>query len=94
MGVRRVNKQEMRQILFELRQQMAINSSLDDHQRQSLQALSEEITRKIEDPVNNLSSDAYLLRKFKEETEEFENKHPDLTHVVGRLSDLLARMGI
>ena len=41
-----------------------------------------------------MSGDEYLVQELKEQLEEFEEDHPDITMLVGRISDLLAKMGI
>lgn len=89
-----MDKQQMSQILYELRQELSENKQLDRHQIQVTTALADEIERKIMDPKNLLSGDEFLLVKLKESAEEFEENHPKLTHIIGRLSDLLARMGV
>lgn len=89
-----MDKQQMLEILNELKYELADNSSLETHQRQTMEALAEEIDSRINDPDNNKSGDEYLLDRLKDETESFEVNHPKLTHILGRLSDLLSRMGI
>lgn len=84
----------MMAILFELKTELAENSSLDSHQRQTMEAFAEEIDIRINDPDNNKSGDEYLLDRLRDQAEKFEINHPKLTDIVGRLSDLLARMGI
>lgn len=41
-----------------------------------------------------MTGDEYLVHELKELLEEFEEDHPQLTLLLGRASDLLARMGI
>ena len=55
-------------------------------------------TRDISVKVN-IDSDASpeapsLIDRLRAATEHFEESHPDLTAVTGRIADLLARMGI
>jgi len=89
-----MNKEQMAEILFELRTELAENVELGNHRKQVMEALSDEIERKINAPEADMAGDDYLLNKLKEAAEEFEAEHPKLTNIVGRLSDLLARMGI
>lgn len=84
----------MLSILSELKAELNDNQNLDAHQRQTTEALIEEITSQVNAPENHLSGDQYLINKLKEMTEEFEVNHPKLTDIFGRLSDLLSRMGL
>ena len=89
-----MDKQQMLEILAELKKELAQNSRLDQHQRQTMEALVEEINLRVSDPEVDMSSDKFLLSRLKSQTEEFEVNHPKLTNIIGRLSDLLARIGI
>ncbi len=89
-----MDKQHMKEILFELKNELASNDQIDEAQTQSMTALAQEIESKLKDPEMALTGYQYLLTRLKDETEEFETNHPKLTEIVGRLSDLLARMGI
>jgi len=89
-----MHKQTMAEILFDLRKELTENEQLEAHQRQSMQALADEIDRKINDPEALMSGDQFLLTRLKESAEEFEAKHPALTNIIGRLSNLLSDMGI
>ena len=89
-----MDKQRMKEILFELKDELASNDQIDEAQTQSMTALAQEIESKLKDPEMALTGYQYLLTRLKDETEEFETNHPKLTEIVGRLSDLLARMGI
>ena len=89
-----MDKQQMTEILFELRQELSTNESIEPHQRQVMEALASEIETHVGDPQTRMSGDQFLLTRLKDAAEEFETNHPKLTNIVGRLSDLLARMGI
>lgn len=89
-----MNKEQMAEILFELRTELAENTELETHRKQVMEALADEIERKINAPEADMTGEDYLLTKLKEAAEEFETEHPKLTNIVGKLSDLLARMGI
>lgn len=89
-----MNKEQMAEILFELRSELSDNQVIEHHQKQIMEALADEIERKITAPDVDMTGDQYLLTKLKDIAKEFEAEHPKLTNIVGRLSDLLARMGI
>jgi len=89
-----MNKHEMSEILSELKTELEANEQLEKHQRESMVALAQEIQARVSDPEVSMSGDEFLLSRLKESTEEFEASHPKLTNIVGRLSNLLAGMGI
>ena len=89
-----MHKHEMTEILFELKTELETNDQIEDHQRQTMTALAEEIALKVNDRQESMSGDKFLLTKLREAAEEYETSHPKMTNIVGRLSDLLARMGI
>lgn len=41
-----------------------------------------------------LTGDEYLLSEISEALEEFEEEHPQITALIGNISDLLAKMGL
>ncbi|MDA1298602.1 MAG: DUF4404 family protein [Proteobacteria bacterium] len=41
-----------------------------------------------------MTGDEYLVNELQESLTEFEEQHPQLTVLIGRISDLLAKMGI
>jgi len=41
-----------------------------------------------------MSGDEYIVNELKEALQHFEETHPQITDVLGRLSDLLAKMGV
>nr|WP_246722614.1 DUF4404 family protein [Aliikangiella sp. G2MR2-5] len=84
----------MAEILFDLKKELEDNQALDSHERQTMEALAEEIEIKLDDPQADLNGDQYLLTKLKEAAEEFEANHPKFTNIVGRVSTLLSNMGI
>lgn len=89
-----MNQQQMKEILFELRKELAEDEDINSHHHQVMESLAQEIEARVFDPQTDLSGDQFLLTRLKEAAEEFETEHPKLTAIVGRLSDLLARMGI
>jgi len=84
----------MTKILFDLKSELDENDQLEEHQCQLMTALAEEIQARVNDPQVSMSGDQFLLTRLKAAAEEFEAEHPKLTEIVGRLSNLLASMGI
>jgi len=89
-----MHKHEMTKILFDLKSELDENDQLEEHQCQLMTALAEEIQARVNDPQVSMSGDQFLLTRLKAAAEEFEAEHPKLTEIVGRLSNLLASMGI
>ena len=88
-----MHRQQMLEILFDLKKQLK-QSSLEAGDRQRMEALAEEIERRVHASDNDLSGDEYLLKKVAEAIEEYEADHPAVTNIMGRISDLLARIGL
>ncbi len=84
----------MLDILLELKNELDSSSPIDNHQRQTTEALIDEINHKINAPEANMASEQYLIERLKSEIEVIQANHPQLTDLIGRLSDLLARIGI
>ncbi|TQV89855.1 DUF4404 family protein [Aliikangiella coralliicola] len=89
-----MDKQQMAEILYEIRTELAGNEKIEHHQRQLMEALAGEIEERIGSPEVDMSGDQFLLTRLKDLAKDFEAEHPKFTNIVGRLSDLLARMGI
>ncbi|MET1254059.1 DUF4404 family protein [Aliikangiella maris] len=89
-----MDKQQMLDILVELKNELDSNQITDSYQRQKTEALIDEINRQMTQPTTDMTGDKYLVEKLKSEIETIQVHHPQLTDLIGRLSDLLARMGI
>ncbi|MGX5173219.1 DUF4404 family protein [Aliikangiella sp. IMCC44653] len=89
-----MHKQELQQILHDLKVERDTNEQLDSHQVDTLSALIEELERQVQDPSNDMNAALYLVERLKEPTEEFKVKHPQLTSIIGRFSNLLSAIGI
>ena len=89
-----MERQQMEQVLVELNAQLSDDNNLDDYHRDRAMALSEHIQAVLNSREDTLSGDQFLLKKLKDSIDEFEINHPQLTTVVGRVSDLLAGAGL
>lgn len=84
-------ERELRENLESLHRQLSKDPPLDPEARNQLA----ELAREIEAVLGDQSSEApSLIDRLRAATEHFEESHPDLTAVTGRIADLLARMGI
>jgi len=88
-----MNRQKMTSILKELEIELS-SGELDDYHQQKTQAFAERIQSKLEDGDDNLTGDEFFIKQIEESINKFEVKHPKLTEIIGRISDLLARSGI
>lgn len=84
-------ERELREHLEQLQQRLADNPQLDPEARRQLSDLAREIETVLGEGPREAPS---LIDRLRAATERFEESHPDLTAVTGRIADLLARMGI
>jgi len=89
-----MDRQEMLQILTDLDEQLSNTEDLDEYHRSKTIALSQHIKRALSDGDDRLSGDEFLTKKIKDAIDDFEINHPQLTTIVGRISDLLAGSGL
>ena len=85
-------KQQMEELLAQLRQEVAGARELTDSQRARMEALQAQIAERLaadEVPADN--SPRELVRGY---IDEFHRSHPTLTMVLGRILDSLNKMGI
>ena len=65
----------------------------DESQRASISESIATMQKKLRDE-SFMSGDEYLLHELKESLEEFEEQHPNIAEIIGRVTDLLAKIGI
>ncbi len=85
-------KQQMEELLAQLRKEVAGARELTDSQRARMEALQAQIAERLaadEVPADN--SPRELVRGY---IDEFHRSHPTLTMVLGRILDSLNKMGI
>jgi hypothetical protein len=69
-----------------------LNFENESHKQKLNQSIAE-VQKKLRDK-SFMSGDEYLIHEMKESLAQFEQSHPGLTDILGRMSDLLAKMGI
>ena len=84
-------ERELRENLESLHRQLSEDPPLEPEARKQLADLAREIEAVLGDGSSGTPS---LVDRLRAATEHFEESHPDLTAVTGRIADLLARMGI
>jgi metal-dependent amidase/aminoacylase/carboxypeptidase family protein len=81
----------LREDLEKLRRELHEGPELDAETRETLAGLAEEIEEAIE---RSGGREDTLGERLRAATEHFEESHPSLTAVVGRLADMLSGVGI
>jgi len=89
-----MNRQQISDILQQLDQQLEDPTNLDDYHRQKTEALAEYIQKMLARADDQLTGDEFLIKKLRKTIDDFEISHPNITEIVGRISDLLSRGGI
>jgi hypothetical protein len=84
-------RQEMEQLLAELRKEVAGASELSAAQRARMDALREQIEASLEAEEAPPESPREVVRDY---IDEFQRTHPTLTLTLGRILDSLNKMGI
>ena len=84
-------RQEMGQLLAELRKEVAGATELSAAQRARMEALREQIEASLEAEEAPPDSPRELVRDY---IDEFQRTHPTLTMTLGRILDSLNKMGI
>ena len=86
-------KEEIRTTLQELQLELDKvhfdNEANRENANQSLILLEEKLREE-----SYMSGDEFIINELKEGLEHFEETHPRITDLVGRISDLLSKMGI
>lgn len=84
-------RERLRQLLDELRSELASSGDLDEEARAALAALSDDIDRRVSDqagdgpaPLGELGDAALRL----------ESRHPRLAQLLGQIGDTLGKLGI
>ncbi len=86
-------KEALRTTLEELRIELdRIHFDQEEHRSRVDHSVTE-LEEKLREE-SFMSGDEYLANELKESLTEFEEHHPQLTVLIGRISDLLAKMGL
>ena len=86
-------KQELRTRLADLHAELGKTSSVDAESRRLLEEVLHDIQGVLE-PQSGSSEPETLSERLRDATHSFEESHPTLYTVVGRVVDALANMGI
>lgn len=92
--------QRLKERVDALHQQLSGSDSLDEADRASLESLLADVARVLErddeahEKAESVEADESLVDQLREAAENFEEQHPTLTELVGRVADALSRLGI
>jgi hypothetical protein len=90
-----MDKQQLRDRLQQLHQELQQVETVDAQDREELQKLGADIRKLLDSQEDHQANpDEGFVERLREGIERFEAKHPDLTLMMGQLADMLARMGI
>lgn len=81
-------RRELESLLEELRNELDQSDQLDEATRSELNRLQERIARRLEQSSEDDES------SLAESIGRFEEKHPGLTMTLGRIADILNKLGI
>ncbi len=86
---------QLRAELAQLHSLLQDTHEIDDSTRQSLTQLAEDIQRVLQAPSDRTDQGHTDLRhRIDDVVLDFEAKHPQLTQILSRVTDLLSNMGI
>ena len=90
-----MEKDRLREDLERLHQELARSESVDAASRGLLTDVLHDIEAVLERSEHETAGAAEsLIDRLRESTSHFEESHPALTELVGRLADVLSRLGI
>ena len=87
--------EQLRAELAQLHRVLQDTHEIDDSTRQSLTQLAEDIQRVLQPPPDGTyQGHTDLRQRIDDVVLGFETKHPQLTQILSRVTDLLSNMGI
>ena len=90
-----MEKDQLREDLERLHQELARSEEVDETARGLLVDVLHDIEAVLErSEPETAGADESLIRRLRETTSQFEESHPTLTELVGRIADVLSRLGI
>ena len=90
-----MEKDQLREDLERLHRELAGSESVDAASRALLIEVLHDIEAVLEhSEPEEAGAGETLIRRLREATSQFEESHPALTEVVGRIADVLSHLGI
>ena len=87
------SKQNLQDALRDLHGALETAQDLDEHDRGELASAIEQMRVALGEPDGGNESDT-LRGQLRAAVERFEDRHPELTKLIGRVADSLSEMGI
>lgn len=91
---RSMSSKALREVLDELHEALGASSDLDDEAREALFEAAREIRENLEREERTSGEWQSLRQRLMESIERFEESHPRLTEIVGRVAESLSELGI
>ena len=85
-------REELELLLEELRRELDAESQLDDATRQELNRLQESISERLKQDGDGGGES--MTDALSDSINRFEHSHPSLTMTLGRIADILNKLGI
>ena len=90
-----MERAELEQNLKSLHEELERTPAVDDHARELLVAVLADIERILQTaPAKTDHQTQSLMERLQSTTEHFEESHPFLSTLIGRIADSLSNMGI
>jgi Domain of unknown function (DUF4404) len=90
-----MDRQQLLDRLQELHAELHASSTIDAHKREHLRELAKDIEAKLDSQeVVTTRSDDGLISRLEEAALQLEASHPNTTLIIGKVVDLLVKMGI
>ena len=86
-------KQSLHDAIRDLHDVLGATEDLEEREREELASAIEEIRDALRDPEAGRQSDS-MRGRLRAAIERFEDRHPELTKMIGRVADSLSEMGI
>lgn len=87
-------KSRLQDLLGEMEQQIEAEESIDESTRARLVSLKRAIESRLGSKSDESETRASLVEPVRDAIEDFEDSHPTLTLTLGRIMDLLNKLGI
>ncbi len=93
-GADEVPKEQLRESIRHLQEELASGHPLSAEDRTRLERVLAEVTGMIEAEAHDESRVEEFFEEVREASDRFEDSHPNLALVLGRIADALSRLGI
>lgn len=87
------SRQKLQEALEELHEALGAAQDLAAGDREQLEGAVADIRRTLGEPAREGEPDSFL-RMLRDAVDRFEDRHPELTKVIGRVADALSDLGI